>query len=96
VKMGKFWTALMVPLLWRYLDFLCFYFLIKLDGAFCFFFFFLDILFFCCFSARWLAFTKDPKLVSYNYWQCLLFRSSVRHVTVTSSASIAFVFGVWE
>jgi hypothetical protein len=40
VKMGKFWTALMVPLLWRYLDFLCFYFLIKLDGAFCFFFFF--------------------------------------------------------
>jgi hypothetical protein len=61
VKMGKFWTALMVPLLWRYLDFLCFYFLIKLDGAFCFFFFFFGYTIFLLFLSQMTCFHKRSK-----------------------------------
>jgi hypothetical protein len=74
-----------------------FFFLIfnfkNLDAAFCYSswicqYVLLLLLFFSIYlSARWLAFTKDSKLMPYNYWQCLLFRSSVWNFTVTSPAS---------
>lgn len=45
------------------------------------------------YSAQWIIFFKNPKFMSNNYWECLLYREAIWYFAGTSSTSkyISFV-----